>query len=87
MPVYQYYCKSCTVRFDMVLHIEDRNTPVGRECPFCGVEESIDRLLDAPGMIYIREGAMRTDNDFNNRMEEIKKPLDNAHIPNTVQTR
>jgi len=87
MPIYQYYCKECAIAFDMTLHIADRNKPIGADCPACGGEKAIERMLDRPRFIYVRDGAVRTDTDFNSRMKQMKEPLDKAGIENHIQTR
>ncbi len=56
MPVYEYQCKACGVRFERVQRFSD--DPV-RVCPECGGE--VYRLLQPVGIIFKGSGFYATD--------------------------
>ena len=57
MPLYEYECESCGVRFERRQHMED--DPV-RECPECGGD--VHRLIQPVGIIFKGSGFYVTDN-------------------------
>ncbi|MEA3376626.1 MAG: FmdB family zinc ribbon protein [Anaerolineae bacterium] len=57
MPLYEYECESCGVRFERRQHMEDE--PV-RVCPECGGE--VHRLIQPVGIIFKGSGFYVTDN-------------------------
>lgn len=56
MPIYEYQCKACGVRFERVQRFSD--DPV-RVCPECGGE--VYRLLQPVGIIFKGSGFYVTD--------------------------
>lgn len=56
MPIYEYQCKACGVRFERVQRFSD--DPV-RICPECGGE--VYRLLQPVGIIFKGSGFYVTD--------------------------
>lgn len=56
MPIYEYQCKACGVRFERVQRFSD--DPV-RICPECGGE--VYRLLQPAGIIFKGSGFYVTD--------------------------
>jgi putative FmdB family regulatory protein len=57
MPLYEYQCESCGVRFERLQRKSDR---MMQECPDCG--GSVRRLLQPPGLIFKGSGFYVTDN-------------------------
>jgi putative FmdB family regulatory protein len=45
MPIYEYRCRDCNVRFEMLVRAGTAIT-----CPHCG-SSSLDKLLSAPVML------------------------------------
>ncbi len=57
MPLYEYQCDACSVRFERVQHVSDE--PV-RQCPECGGK--VHRLIQPVGIIFKGSGFYVTDN-------------------------
>jgi putative FmdB family regulatory protein len=57
MPLYEYECEGCGVRFERRQHMEDE--PV-KECPECG--SRVHRLIQPVGIIFKGSGFYVTDN-------------------------
>lgn len=57
MPLYEYECESCGVRFERRQHMEDE--PV-KTCPECGGQ--VHRLIHPVGIIFKGSGFYVTDN-------------------------
>ena len=57
MPLYEYQCEGCGVRFERRQHMEDE--PV-RVCPECG--GTVHRLIQPVGIIFKGSGFYVTDN-------------------------
>jgi putative FmdB family regulatory protein len=57
MPVYEYRCRACGVRFERRQHISDEPLKV---CPECGGE--VYRLIQPVGIIFRGSGFYVTDN-------------------------
>ncbi|HNS02048.1 MAG TPA: zinc ribbon domain-containing protein [Anaerolineae bacterium] len=57
MPVYEYECDNCSLRFEKVQRFSDE--PV-RICPNCG--ESVHRVIQPVGIIFKGSGFYVTDN-------------------------
>jgi putative FmdB family regulatory protein len=57
MPLYEYQCQDCGVRFERRQHISDE--PL-RVCPECGGE--VHRLIQPVGVIFKGSGFYVTDN-------------------------
>jgi putative FmdB family regulatory protein len=57
MPLYEYQCEACGVRFERRQHITDKPVEV---CPECGGE--VRRLIQPVGIIFKGSGFYVTDN-------------------------
>jgi putative FmdB family regulatory protein len=57
MPLYEYECESCGVRFERRQHMEDEPVEV---CPECGGH--VHRLIQPVGIIFKGSGFYVTDN-------------------------
>ena len=57
MPLYEYQCQDCGVRFERRQHINDEPVKV---CPECGGE--VHRLIQPIGIIFKGSGFYVTDN-------------------------
>lgn len=57
MPIYEYECQSCGVRFERRQHMEDEPVKI---CPECGGE--VQRLIQPVGIIFKGSGFYVTDN-------------------------
>ena len=56
MPIYEYECDSCRIRFERLQHFKDE--PV-KECPECG--GTVHRVLQPVGIIFKGSGFYITD--------------------------
>ncbi len=56
MPIYEYECESCRIRFERLQHFKD--DPV-KECPECG--GPVRRVLQPVGIIFKGKGFYITD--------------------------
>lgn len=56
MPVYEYLCESCGLRFERMQHFSD--DPL-RECPDCG--GAVHRVIQPVGVIFKGSGFYVTD--------------------------
>jgi putative FmdB family regulatory protein len=57
MPLYEYQCEECGVRFERLQRKSDPNI---QECPECGGE--VRRLIQPPRIIFKGSGFYVTDN-------------------------
>ncbi len=57
MPLYEYRCEECGVRFERRQHFSD---PPVRACPECG--GSVHRVIGSTGVIFKGSGFYVTDN-------------------------
>jgi putative FmdB family regulatory protein len=57
MPLYEYECNGCGVRFERLQSINDE--PI-KKCPECG--EEVRRLIQPVGIIFKGKGFYVTDN-------------------------
>ncbi len=57
MPLYEYQCQACGVRFERRQHVNDEPVKV---CPECGGE--VHRLIQPVGIIFKGSGFYVTDN-------------------------
>lgn len=56
MPIYEYECDSCRIRFERLQHFKD--DPI-KECPECG--GAVHRVLQPVGIIFKGSGFYITD--------------------------
>ena len=84
MPVYNYTCTECGEQFSKLLKIDDRDEPVNAPCPECKTKHTVHRTVEAPSFIYNPSGTLRTSDNFNDRLMEIKKTKGRD---NTINTR
>jgi putative FmdB family regulatory protein len=57
MPLYEYECDACGVRFERIQHVTD---DPAHECPECGGQ--VRRLIQPVGIIFKGSGFYVTDN-------------------------
>ena len=57
MPLYEYQCQNCGVRFE---RLQRKSDPSPAECPECG--GTVRRLIQSPGIIFKGSGFYVTDN-------------------------
>jgi putative FmdB family regulatory protein len=57
MPLYEYQCQACGMRFERQQHVNDEPVKV---CPECGGE--VHRLIQPVGIIFRGSGFYVTDN-------------------------
>ncbi len=57
MPLYEYQCRTCGVRFE---RLQRKSEPVLEQCPECA--GSVRRLIQPPGIIFKGSGFYVTDN-------------------------
>lgn len=75
MPLYEYACSACGHSFDSVRKVDDRYKPHDESCPSCGEVGHVQYKISAPNVVYSGAGSMKTTDNFNDRMKEIKKNL------------
>jgi putative FmdB family regulatory protein len=56
MPIYEYECDSCRIRFERLQHFKDE--PI-KECPECG--GGVHRVIQSVGIIFKGSGFYITD--------------------------
>lgn len=56
MPIYEYECENCRIRFERLQHFKDE--PI-KECPECG--GAVHRVLQPVGVIFKGSGFYITD--------------------------
>ena len=56
MPIYEYECESCDVRFELMQKFSDK--PV-KKCPKCG--GTVHKVLSAPALVFKGTGWYVTD--------------------------
>lgn len=64
MPIYQYECRSCNQDFEQRQSFSD--TPL-TDCPLCGTEGSVNRIISQVGVIFKGSGFYITDSKKNDR--------------------
>ena len=57
MPLFEYQCENCGVRFE---RLQRKSDSMEKECPECG--GAVRRLLQPPGIIFKGSGFYVTDN-------------------------
>lgn len=57
MPLFEYQCEKCGVRFE---RLQRKGNPALQECPECG--GTLRRLIQPPGIIFKGSGFYVTDN-------------------------
>jgi putative FmdB family regulatory protein len=57
MPLYEYQCAKCGVRFE---RLQRKGDPAVEECPEC--KGTVRRLIQPPGIIFKGSGFYVTDN-------------------------
>ena len=57
MPIFEYQCQTCGVRFE---RLQRKGEPVLKECPEC--VGPVRRLIQPPGIIFKGSGFYVTDN-------------------------
>lgn len=72
MPTYEYGCRSCGNRFDVIHAMSD---PGPQACEICG--GPVRRLVHAAGIIFKGSGFYKTDS----RQESASKPSSAAATP------
>ena len=78
MPLYEYECESCGVRFERRQHMEDEPVEV---CPECGGD--VHRLIQPVGIIFKGSGFYQTDyrSDSYKKAAASDKPADSSAKP------
>ena len=84
MPFYTYKCSHCERTVTEFKKISERDDPLKEPCPSCGTYKSIHRPVEASGFIYNPSGQIKTSDNFNDRLIEIKKGKGEG---NTINTR
>ena len=76
MPLYEYQCQACGVRFERRQHMNDESIKV---CPECGGE--VHRLIQPVGIIFKGSGFYVTDNrgkSSTSKPGSVKKPKEDS---------
>jgi putative FmdB family regulatory protein len=61
MPLYEYQCQTCGVRFE---RLQRKSDPILEQCPEC--DGAVRRLIQPPGIIFKGSGFYVTDNRRSN---------------------
>ena len=70
------------------MKMDERNKPIEQPCPNCDTSGEIERVLTGAVLVYQPDGQLRTSDNFNDRLKQIKKIKGgNGLIPTTIQTR
>lgn len=84
MPTYQYKCSKCDHEFSLLTKIDSRDTPTKEKCPHCNHQDCVTRSVSVSQLIYNPSGQIKTTDNFNDRLIEIKKT---KGVGNTINTR
>ena len=77
MPLYEYECKSCGIRFERMQHFSDE--PL-KDCPECG--GSVHRVIQPVGIIFKGSGFYITDNrQLSSTMRQPSKQIESPKEP------
>lgn len=71
MPLYSYVCTNCKKQTTAVLSINERREPCNIPCEDCG--GVVDLMIGCTNFIYQRSGAVKTSDNFNDRMKVIRE--------------
>jgi putative FmdB family regulatory protein len=85
MPLYEYQCAKCGVRFE---RLQRKSDPLLKRCPECG--GSIRRLIQPPGIIFKGSGFYVTDNrrsSTGTRRTDAKEASDSKEGSDTKKTK
>ncbi len=83
MPLFEYQCQRCGVRFE---RLQRKGAPNLKICPECG--GTVRRLIQPPGIIFKGSGFYVTDNrrsSFGSRHSEAKKSTANGSETSTTK--
>lgn len=69
MPIYQYECRSCNQNFEQRQSFNDNPLT---DCPLCGTEGSVNRIISQVGVIFKGSGFYITDSKNNGRSNGTK---------------
>ena len=84
MPLYEYQCRDCGVRFERRQHINDEAM---KACPECGGE--VHRLIQPVGIIFKGSGFYVTDNRAKSSTAKpgsAKKPSKDSKESTSIRT-
>lgn len=84
MPMYEYVCCECTKEFTERHSISERMAPTEDLCPYCKSDGTVSMKIGTPMVSYSTNPGMKTSDNFNARLQEIKK---NKGVDNTIETR
>lgn len=73
MPTYSYKCKTCLHEWDESHSMADRKIPESEECPMCFLPGTVYQKIGSPKLLYTVDGSLKTTDNFNSRLKEIKK--------------
>lgn len=68
MPIYEYQCEDCGVRFD---RLQSMSSPPATACPECG--GMVHRVISSVGVIFKGSGFYVTDNRKSNSGSDRRK--------------
>lgn len=72
MPTYDYECKGCGTKFDVICRIADMDVP--KECPECHSNDTFRFIGGAPAFgDSVRLGITRPDQGFKEVLQKIHK--------------
>lgn len=81
MPLYDYTCKGCGHNMTLMKSIDNRKSPEDEGCPVCSRVE-VKLLVGTPAVAYLNKGSMKTTNEFNDRLKDMKKKIPNQYHSN-----
>jgi putative FmdB family regulatory protein len=81
MPIYEYTCLACGVRFDRLQHFGD---PAPATCP--NGHEQVQRVFSEPAIIFKGSGFYATDHGRNGRRRPSDKKKDSKEPASEAKT-
>lgn len=70
------------------MKIVDRNEPKKQPCPKCDARGTVQRVITPSPLLYQPDGQLRTSDNFNDRLKQIKELKGgNGLIETTIETR